>query len=282
MLIEPQNHEMRDPVTGSPATDMRPADDPVPLQAWFRAARRWPARAAARVVSLVYPPVCAACSASTGQSHGLCAPCWASLTLIARPYCERLGTPFALDLGGALISPAAMADPPVFARARAVCGYDDIARTLVHKLKYGDKLELAITMGTMMSLAGRELVEDADLIVPVPLHRWRLWRRRFNQAAALSDVLAAKTGLPVDLTALVRVKRTRPQVGLSRHERAENLQGALRVSATARHRIEGRRILLVDDVLTTGATANASARALLRSGAKAVDLLTFTRVIPGA
>ena len=277
MLIEPQ-----DPVSRDTATEASSAADPGPFQLWFRAARLWPARAAASVVSLVYPPVCAACSASTGQSHGLCARCWGSLSLIARPYCERLGTPFALDLGGALISPAAMADPPVFARARAVCGYDDIARTLVHRFKYGDKLELAITMGTMMALAGRELVQDADLIVPVPLHRWRLWRRRFNQAAALSDVMASKTGLPVDRTALVRIRRTKPQIGLSRHERAENLQGALRVSAHARHRIEGRRILLVDDVLTTGATANASARALLRSGARAVDLLTFTRVIPGA
>ncbi len=277
MLIEPDDH-----VTRRHAVDDLPYHDPSRLQAWYRAAKLWPARAAASVVSLVYPPVCAACSASTGQSHGLCAQCWASLTLITRPYCERLGTPFALDLGGALISPAAMADPPVFARARAVCGYDDIARALVHKLKYGDKPELAITMGNMMALAGRELAQDADLIVPVPLHRWRLWRRRFNQAAALCDVLAAKTALPVDRTALVRVRRTKPQVGLSRHERAENLQGALRVPTAARHRIEGRRILLVDDVLTTGATANASARALLRSGAKAVDLLTFTRVIPGA
>ncbi len=257
-------------------------DLPGRMRAWLRFAGGLPGAAAARAVSLVYPPVCAACSASTGQSHGLCARCWAGLTLIARPYCERLGTPFALDLGGALISPAAMSDPPVFARARAVCGYDDIARALVHKLKYGDKLELAITMGTMMALAGRELVEDADLIVPVPLHRWRLWRRRFNQAAALSDALATRTALPVDRTALVRVKRTKPQVGLSRNERADNLQGALRVPPAARHRIEGRRILLVDDVLTTGATANASARALLRSGATAVDLLTFTRVIPGA
>jgi ComF family protein len=245
------------------------------------AASAWSRRAAEGVVGLIYPPVCAACSASMGSAQGLCGACWSSLSFIERPYCERLGTPFALDLGGQLISPAAMADPPVFARARAVCGYDDTARALVHRLKYGDRIELAITMGRMMTLAGRELIAEADLIAPVPLHRWRLWRRRFNQAAALAGVIGERTGLPVDLAALARVKRTRPQVGLSRNERADNLQGALRVAEAARPRIEGKRVLLVDDVLTTGSTANASARALLRSGASAVDLLTFTRVIPG-
>lgn len=248
---------------------------------WFGQARLWPRAAARGLVGLVYPPVCAACAGSTGTAHALCPRCWASLSLIERPYCEVLGTPFALDLGGSLISPQAMADPPVFARARAVCGYDDTARALVHRLKYGDRLELALTMGRMMALAGRELLADADLIVPVPLHRFRLWRRRFNQAAALAGVLGAETGKPLDLAALVRVKRTRPQVGLSRNERQENLQGALRVMPSSRPRIEGRRILLVDDVLTTGSTANASARALLRAGATAVDMITFTRVIPG-
>jgi ComF family protein len=251
------------------------------LAGWLEQARAWPGAAARGLVSLVYPPVCAACAASTGNAHALCPRCWASLSLIERPYCEVLGTPFALDLGGSLLSPQAMADPPVFARARAVCGYDDTARALVHRLKYGDRIELALTMGGMMALAGRELLADADLIVPVPLHRFRLWRRRFNQAAALADVLGKQAAKPVDMQALARVKRTRPQVGLSRNERQENLQGALRVGVDARPRIEGRRILLVDDVLTTGSTANASARALLRAGATAVDLITFTRVIPG-
>lgn len=268
-----------------PATDDPEAGDntgPSGFARWLDAARQWPASALREAVALVYPPVCAACGASMGAPHGLCGSCWSSLSLIERPYCERLGTPFALDLGGPLISPAAMADPPVFARARAVCGYDDTARALVHRLKYGDRIELALTMGRMMALAGRELLAEAEVIVPVPLHRWRLWRRRFNQAAALARVVGEASGKPVDLDALHRVRRTRPQIGLSRNERAENLQGALRAAASARLRLEGRRVLLVDDVLTTGSTSNAAARALLRSGASAVDLLTFTRVIPGA
>jgi ComF family protein len=257
------------------------ADQPGRMSQWFERARRWPRGLARAGIDLVYPPACAACGASTGTPHGLCASCWSKLGFISRPYCERLGTPFALDIGGALLSPAAMADPPAFHRARAVCAYDETARELVHRLKYGDRTELAIAMGGMMRLAGRELLADADLVMPVPLHRWRLWSRRFNQSALLADVVAREHGLPLDLSSLHRVRRTRPQVGLSRNERAENLQGALRVDDAARVAISGCRILLVDDVLTTGATANAAARALLRAGATAVDLLTFARVIPG-
>jgi len=147
--------------------------EPGRLQRCLQAAHAIPGAAARHMVGLVYPPTCAACSAATGEPHGLCATCWGSLSFISRPYCERLGTPFAVDLGGAMISLAAMADPLVFERARAVAGYDDTARTLVHKLKHGDRMELAVTMGGMMLLAGRELLAEADLIVPVPLHRFR-------------------------------------------------------------------------------------------------------------
>ena len=131
----------------------------------------------------------------------------------------------------------------------------------------------------MMAQAGRDLLPDADLIVPVPLHRTRLWSRRFNQAAALAQVVARQSGVPLAALALSRVKRTRQQVGLTRAQRAENLQGAFRVLPDMRPQIEGRRILLVDDVLTTGSTANAAARALMRAGAYAVDILTFARVV---
>ncbi len=231
------------------------------------------------LVGIVYPPSCIACQAATGEAQALCPACWRGIGFIERPYCERLGTPFAIDLGAGLLSPAAIADPPVFARARAVCRFDGTARELVHRLKYGDRAELSLTLGRMMAQAGRELAAAADLVRPVPLHRTRLWRRRFNQAAALARIVSRETGLPLAATALTRIRRTRQQVGLTRAQRAENLQGAFHVSAAMRSLVEGRRILLVDDVLTTGATVNAASRALLRAGASAVDVLTFARVV---
>jgi ComF family protein len=244
-----------------------------PDRAW-RVARR----AASAVIGLVYPPSCIACQAATGEAHALCAACWSRLRFIERPYCERLGTPFPVDWGQPLLSPAALADPPVFQRARAVALYDDTARALVHRLKYGDRLDLAPALGGMMARAGAELLAEADVIVPVPLHRWRLWKRRFNQAMALARVVSRASAVPCDPFLLARVKRTISQVGLTKAQRQENLQGAFRVPAEAKARLKDRRVLLVDDVLTTGSTANAAARALLRGGAASVDVLSFARV----
>jgi ComF family protein len=229
-------------------------------------------------LDLVYPPTCAGCGGSVGAAHGLCGPCWRGLIMIERPFCERLGTPFAVDLGGTLLSPAAIADPPVFERARAVAHYDGLARDLVHRLKFGDRLDLVTLMARLMAQAGAELLREADLIVPVPLHPVRLWRRRFNQAAVLARAIGRLSDKPVSVDVLRRARATRPQVGLTRAQRRENLQGVFAVGDGARPEIAERRILLVDDVLTTGATGNAAARVLLRGGARAVDMLVFARV----
>lgn len=261
---------------------MEDADAPS-LHARFAAAARDSAKGAgARLLALLYPPSCIACGAATESAHALCAACWSGIAFIERPFCERLGTPFALDIGGPLLSPTAIADPPVFARARAVAAYDGAARLLAHRLKYNDRAELAEAMGRMMARAGAELLAEADLLVPVPLHRWRLWRRRFNQAAALALVVSRVSGKPCDTDALARVRRTRSQVGLTRTQRRENLQGAFKVPDAARPRLDGRRVVLIDDVLTTGSTANAASRALLRGGAKSVDVLCFARVVTEA
>ncbi len=243
--------------------------------------RLWPRFAAMvgrRAADMLYPPACAACAAPVGEPHAFCAACWARMPFIARPYCERLGLPFPFDLGPGAISPAAMADPPAFGRARAVARYDGPARELVHRLKYGDRLDLARTMGGLMEQAGAELLHEADVLVPVPLHWWRLWRRRHNQAAVLAAELARRSGLPTATGLLVRRKPTRPQVGLSRNERALNLQGAFVATSAAKPALAGRRVVLVDDVMTTGSTANAAARVLLRAGARRVDVLTFAVV----
>jgi ComF family protein len=235
--------------------------------------------AGARVLDLAYPPQCAACREIVGEPATLCPACWREMPFISRPFCERLGTPFAVDIGGPLLSPAAIADPPVFGRARAVARYDGASRELVHKLKYGDRQELAVAMGGMMVAAAADLVPDADVIVPVPLHWTRLWQRRFNQAAALAHVIGRRTGLPVEPPLVRRRKRTKRQVGLTRSQRQDNLQGAFVVPDEVKPSLKGKRVLLVDDVMTTSSTANAASRVLLRAGASAVDVVTFARVV---
>src|SRR3954469_3463490 len=224
------------------------------------------------------PPLCAACREAVA-STGLCAACWSKLSFIAPPYCERLGIPFPYDPGPGVLSMEAIADPPAYQRARAAVRYDDVARSLVHALKYGDRLDLAPTMGRWMANAGPELTRQADAIVPVPLHWRRQWARRFNQSALLAEIISRATGVPVAHSALKRVKATPQQVGLSQSERALNVQGAFRVPADSKGTIAGQKLVLVDDVLTSGATVDACARALLRAGAASVDVVVFARVV---
>jgi ComF family protein len=224
------------------------------------------------------PPLCASCHDPVTDS-GLCPSCWSRLSFIAPPYCARLGIPFAYDPGPGVLSMEAIADPPSYDRARAAVRYDEVARGAVHALKYGDRLDLAPMMGRWMANAGRELLAEADALVPVPLHWRRIWARRFNQSAALAHAISAASGVPVSLEALKRVKATAQQVGLSRSERAGNVQGAFAVPPAAKGEVAGRRLVVIDDVLTSGATIDACARALLRAGAANVDVLVFARVV---
>jgi len=236
------------------------------------------ARAVLRTaLDLALPPLCPACREPI-EGRGLCPACWSKLSFITRPYCERLGIPFVYDPGPGILSMEAIADPPAYHRARAAVRFDDISRALVHGLKYGDRLELAPMMGRWVSHAGRELLAEADALVPVPLHWRRLWARRFNQSAMLAAAISAESGVPIAAAALKRVKPTVQQVGLSRSERAQNVQGAFRVSPEGKPAVVGRRLVLVDDVLTSGATVDGCARALLRAGAANVDVLIFARV----
>jgi ComF family protein len=231
------------------------------------------------VLDIALPPLCPSCREPLADG-ALCAACWSRLSFIAPPFCARLGIPFAHDPGQGLLSMQAIAHPPSYDRARAAVRYDEVARALVHALKYGDRLDLAPTMGRWMARAGRELLQDCDALVPVPLHWRRLWARRFNQSAALAQVIAAdRSGIAVAHSALARIKSTLQQVGLSKSQRAENVQGAFRVPTERRSEVAGRRLILVDDVMTSGATAEACARALLRAGAARVDVLVFARVV---
>ncbi|MBN8533708.1 MAG: ComF family protein [Rhizobiales bacterium] len=232
-------------------------------------------------LTLVYPPQCIACQAATGEAHALCPACWSTMPLISDPVCARLGTPFEHDFGPGMLSPAAIADPPRFDQARAVARHDGAAKALVARLKYGERLDLARSMATLMAGAGREMLATCDLIVPVPMHRGRLWRRRYNQAALLALELGRLTGKPVSLDALLRVKRTPPQVGLTRNERRANLAGAFKVDHERKASLAGLHLVVIDDVRTTGSTLNACAHILRQAGAARIDVLTFTLVPTG-
>jgi ComF family protein len=229
-------------------------------------------------LDIALPTLCVACREPV-DGEGVCANCWAKLSFIAPPFCPRLGIPFVYDPGPGLLSMEAIADPPAYQRARAAVRYDDVARTLVHALKYQDRTDLAPAMGRWMARAGCELLEEADALVPVPLHWRRAWSRRYNQSGALARVIERQTGVKVVSEALRRVRPTQQQIGLSRSQRATNVQGAFKVAAQRQFEIQGRRVVLVDDVLTSGATVDACARALLRARAAQVDVLVFARVV---
>jgi ComF family protein len=239
--------------------------------------RLW--RLAQSAADLLLPPTCPACRSAVAGSDALCARCWSAIRFIAPPICPVYGTPFAYDLGAGIVSAAALADPPPFRRARSAAIYGDVARSLVHQLKYHDRPHLAHVMAIAMHRAGRELLADCRVIVPVPLHGFRLWQRRFNQAAVLAAGIAELSGTPADPFLLQRVRPTRHQVGLTALQRRDNMAGAFRVPAAMRPALAGREVLLVDDVYTSGATVKAATRALLRGGAAAVDVLTFARVV---
>lgn len=230
------------------------------------------------MADLLWPPACIGCGAAVIEPDHLCPVCWRAMPFVTPPVCMRYGTPLPFDLGADAVSPVAISDPPVFDRARSVARYDGLARELVHRLKYGDRTELARPMGRLMAEAGGELLETATLLVPVPLHRFRFWGRRFNQAALLAAEIGKSKKLPVGFESLKRVRATRPQVGLTRAERADNLARALTVPAQERLRVAGQRVVLIDDVMTTASTGNAASRALLKAGAASVDLLVFAVV----
>jgi ComF family protein len=236
------------------------------------------AGAARGLADLIVPPVCLVCRRPLGTHDALCAACWRTVSFIRQPLCDRMGLPLPYDTGGPTVSGAALKHPPVYDRARAVGRFDRVMRELIHKLKYGDRHDARRLFGRWLKDAGAEILTGADLLLPVPLHRWRLLRRRFNQAAILAYELSRETGIPCDPFLLTRVRATPSQVGLTPDERQRNLAGAFAVPAGASKRIAGRNLVLIDDVITTGATVSACARVLKRAGAARVDVLALALV----
>jgi ComF family protein len=252
---------------------------PSAAPAGARATARFMRPMLGRLADLVLPPVCISCRIRI-LSHGLlCGACFAKIDFIAPPICARLGVPLPYDAGEGSLSAGAIASPPVYDRARAAARYSDTMRELIQSFKYRDRHEGLPLFARWLAKAGAELLADADLIVPVPLYPARLWWRRFNQSAMLAQAVGRLTGVAVDCFLLKRVKRTASQVGLSADQRRRNVRGAFRVDRARRGRIRGRNVVVVDDVITTGATAEACARALKRAGATKVDVLALARAV---
>ncbi len=253
-----------------------------PLAGHFRralnACRAVVSQTARLALDIALPTLCVACREPV-DGDGVCAQCWARLSFIAPPYCPRLGIPFVYDPGPEMLSMEAIANPPAYNRARAAVRYDEVARTLVHALKYQDRTDLAPTMGRWMARAGRELLAEADVLIPVPLHWRRAWRRRYNQSGALARIIERQSGVKMGSDLLRRVRATDQQIGLNRAQRASNVQGAFQVPPERRGKVFGAHVVLVDDVLTSGATVDACARSLLRAKAARVDVLVFARVV---
>jgi ComF family protein len=230
------------------------------------------------LVDLITPPKCLMCRKDVQTGAGLCTACWQKLTYLEDPVCDVLGTPFAYDQGPGAVSAAALADAPSWDRGRAAVEFDDAAKRLIHGLKYKDSTEAGLFMARMMMRAGRDLLAEADLVIPVPLHRSRLWKRRFNQAAFLAQPIAASAAKIFAPDILCRRVATRQQVGLDASARRRNVKRAFEVPFEKSALVAGKCILLVDDVRTTGATLAACAEVLKKAGAVRVNVLTFALV----
>jgi ComF family protein len=235
-------------------------------------------RVARWLLDAILPPRCPGCGIIVDMPAAICGTCWSKIAFIVEPLCQRCGAPFEFAVADRSICGRCIAEPPVFDRARAVALYDDASRGLILRFKHGDGLHLAPLFGAWLTRSGSSLLAEADLLVPVPLHRARLFARRYNQAALLALEIGRRAGVPVDVLGLVRARRTPSQGTRSRAGRERNVRGAFKASPALANAIKGKRVLLVDDVLTSGATANACARVLGRAGAAKVDVLTIARV----
>ncbi len=247
----------------APAVQIRPATR----------ARSAVRRVLGTVADLIVPPCCLVCRTPLATHHVLYGACWRGVRFIRAPLCDVTGVPLPFDTGGRMVSAGALADPPAYDRARAVAHFSGAMRTLVHHFKYADRHDARELFGQWLAEAGRDLRAGIDVIVPVPMSRLRLFLRRFNHSAVLARQLSHNTGIAMDPHLLARAKAAKRQVGLTRDQRRRNVAGAFRVPARKLADVRGRNVLLVDDVITTG--ANACARALKRAGAARVDVLAL-------
>lgn len=236
-------------------------------------------RAAKTALDFILPPRCVA-TGRTVDSQGMIDPSfWIRLHFIENPKCVTCGMPFGFETGEDTECGQCLREPPAFDRARSALAYDDASRPLILGFKYGDRTYAAVTFAHWLQRYGQYLTEQADMIAPVPLHRWRLWRRRFNQSALLAQALGQRTGLPCHADLLLRNRATPQQKGLTAQGRKDNVRRAFAVNPACLGLLQGKSVILVDDVFTSGATLNECAKTLRKSGAKKVFALTLARVL---
>lgn len=225
------------------------------------------------------PPRCLTCEATVERQTQLCGACWARIRFVADPMCSCCGLPFAFEAGGgALLCADCIREPPRYRKARAVMVYDDASREAVLAFKHGDRTDAAPAFGAWLARAGADLLAEADCLVPVPLHPARLFHRRYNQSALLAHATGRVSGKRVLSDALQRTRNTPTQGALSRSARLANVRGAFRMRPRRADSVRDQRIVLVDGVMTTGATVEACAAILAAAGAAHVDVLTLARV----
>ncbi|MFM9891108.1 MAG: double zinc ribbon domain-containing protein [Rickettsiales bacterium] len=231
------------------------------------------------LLDMAFPPSCPSCREPVTAEGNFCAPCFDKLRIIAAPVCEACGIPFPVAVEAGARCAECLDTPPQFHAARAALVYDATSAPLISALKFHDQWAGLARYVTLMRGAGGALFDNVDVIVPVPLHWRRMLKRRYNQSALLAYGLGRASGLPVEPNLLQRVRFTPPQMRLDRATRLKNVVGAFAVAPHAAARLSGKTVLLIDDVVTTGATANACARVMLDGGAKEVRVLALARTV---
>jgi ComF family protein len=229
------------------------------------------------ILDFLLPPLCLNCYEPVGEHQTLCPSCWKAIHFTAPPCCARCGLPFDVPVEAGTLCGECLTSPPTYTSARSAMIYDEASKRLVLSFKYGDRLHVVPALAGWMQRAGESFLADADMIIPVPLHRWRLFLRRYNQAALLAQALSRNTGKPVEIDCLQRRRATKSQGKMNREKRKQNVKNAFCFTHRGIDKIKGKNIILIDDVLTTGATVNECSRVLLEAGAERVDVLTLMR-----
>jgi ComF family protein len=231
-----------------------------------------------RVLDLLLPPLCLICDEPVGSAATLCPVCWKKIQFIAPPLCQCCGAPFDIPVEAGTLCGACLTQAPHFQSARAAMLYDEASRKLILGFKHGDRTYMTQALAVWMQRADSAVIAQADALIPVPLHRWRLFKRRYNQSALLAQQIGGLAGKPVFPDALRRTRDTPSQGHMKRKERQENVRGAFMTAPRYKNLIEEKTLILIDDVMTTGATVEECARVLLAAGAKQVHVLTLSRV----